>query len=380
MGFLDNSGDIILDAVLTDTGRLRLAQGDGSFKISKFALGDDEINYGLYNKDHASGSAYYDLEVLQTPVLEAFTNNTSNLKTKLVSISRTNILYMPTLKLNHITSNGVLDRAVAPIQAGKSGFFSRPLSGSGAAVTDTKYYVAATLDTYNIISHYGSSDLAVSDLAGMLQGYTVPAGGADARDIIRVDQGLDTNEVSPTIGLDSDLVESAFIIEMDYRLGRVKGPENHRPEAVNFIDDDNTAQYYLTGGGRDGRSTSTYINPKAASSPADAINTEKNSKQKSDLADTNPQVFEGPRGNSLHFRLHASQDLQNSTYLFTQLGTSQAATTAGNILGLNAEASQLYNGQSASDLTIYYIDSIVRVIGANTGYRLDIPVRYVKIA
>ena len=59
MAFLDNSGDIILDAVLTDTGRLRLAQGDGSFKITKFALGDDEINYGNYNKNHSSGSAYY---------------------------------------------------------------------------------------------------------------------------------------------------------------------------------------------------------------------------------------------------------------------------------------------------------------------------------
>ena len=43
MAFLDNSGDIILDAVLTDTGRLRLAQGDGSFKIAKFAIADDEI-------------------------------------------------------------------------------------------------------------------------------------------------------------------------------------------------------------------------------------------------------------------------------------------------------------------------------------------------
>ena len=38
MAFLDNSGDIILDAVLTDTGRFRLARGDGSFKITKFAL------------------------------------------------------------------------------------------------------------------------------------------------------------------------------------------------------------------------------------------------------------------------------------------------------------------------------------------------------
>ena len=67
MAFLDNSGDIILDAVLTDTGRFRLAKGDGSFKIVKFALADDEINYSLYNKNHASGSAYFDLEVLFIP-------------------------------------------------------------------------------------------------------------------------------------------------------------------------------------------------------------------------------------------------------------------------------------------------------------------------
>ena len=38
MGFLDNSGDIILDAVLTDTGRARLARADGSFQITKFIL------------------------------------------------------------------------------------------------------------------------------------------------------------------------------------------------------------------------------------------------------------------------------------------------------------------------------------------------------
>ena len=85
MAFLDNSGDIILDAVLTDTGRKRLAAGDGSFKIAKFALGDDEIDYALYDRNHASGSAYYDLNILQTPVLEAFTNNTSVLNSKLIT-------------------------------------------------------------------------------------------------------------------------------------------------------------------------------------------------------------------------------------------------------------------------------------------------------
>ncbi len=103
MAFLDNSGDIILDAVLTDTGRMRLAKGDGTFKIVKFALGDDEIDYSLFNKSHASGSAYYDLEIMQTPVLEAFTNNTSILKHKLLSMPQTNLLYLPKVKLNDIS-------------------------------------------------------------------------------------------------------------------------------------------------------------------------------------------------------------------------------------------------------------------------------------
>ena len=48
MAFLDNSGDIILDAVLTDAGRLALARGDGSFKITHFAVGDDEIDYSFF--------------------------------------------------------------------------------------------------------------------------------------------------------------------------------------------------------------------------------------------------------------------------------------------------------------------------------------------
>ncbi len=106
MAFLDNSGDIILDAVLTDAGRFRLAKGDGSFKIVKYAFADDEINYDKYNKDHPSGSAYYDLDILKTPVFEAFTNNLSSMKHKLLSIPRTNLLYLPTIVLNQDTTNG----------------------------------------------------------------------------------------------------------------------------------------------------------------------------------------------------------------------------------------------------------------------------------
>ena len=104
MAFLDNSGDIILDAVLTDTGRFRLAKGDGSFKVVKYAFADDEIDYSLYNLDHTSGSAYYDLDILKSPVLEAFTNNTSTMKHKLLSIPRTNLRFLPIMKLNENVS------------------------------------------------------------------------------------------------------------------------------------------------------------------------------------------------------------------------------------------------------------------------------------
>lgn len=97
MAFLDNSGDIILDAVLTDLGRKRMAEGN--FRITSFALGDDEIDYSLYDPTHPSGSAYFDLEILQTPVFEAFTQTNANVNYGLLSL-RDNLLYIPSLVHN----------------------------------------------------------------------------------------------------------------------------------------------------------------------------------------------------------------------------------------------------------------------------------------
>jgi len=102
MAFLDNSGDIILDAVLTDEGRKKMA--DGTFRITKFALGDDEIDYSLYNKNHPSGSAYADLEILQTPVFEAFTQTNAGINYGLLSLTATEVLYLPVLNINEKTS------------------------------------------------------------------------------------------------------------------------------------------------------------------------------------------------------------------------------------------------------------------------------------
>lgn len=376
MAFLDNSGDIILDAVLTDTGRLRLAQGDGSFKISKFALGDDEINYELYDKAHQSGSAYFDLQIMQTPVLEAFTNNTSNLKTKLISISRTNVLFMPILALNRNTGNP--NGKTNLLQDGNSQFFSRTLTGGALGTSiavQNSFYVAVDDFTAQSISAYranGSSANVSTGVAvtGLLKGFS--SGLNTSTDLIRVDQGLDTNEIPASLGLDSDLLESAYIIELDYRLGRVKRPANDSVAAVNFIDDDNIASYYVTDG--------QYINPKgspATQTTTDEQTGEVSSTTKSALdAANNFMVYEGPRGSTVQFRIEASQELKSSTYLFDQIGQSEDAQ-GSSILGFQSGAS---NDMRVKDKKVYYIDTTVRVVGANTGYRLDVPVRYIKIS
>jgi hypothetical protein len=73
---------------LTKKGRELLARGDGSFKITQFALSDDEIDYTLYNPNHPLGSAYYGQAIENLPLLEAFPDETQIMKYKLTTLPR----------------------------------------------------------------------------------------------------------------------------------------------------------------------------------------------------------------------------------------------------------------------------------------------------
>lgn len=103
MGWLDNStNNIIIDAVLTDFGRQQLAVGGGAsaaFNISHFALGDDEVDYGIITKyGRTVGKEKIEKN---TPVFEALTNQSNALKYPLISMPQTgdtvNTVYMPYL-------------------------------------------------------------------------------------------------------------------------------------------------------------------------------------------------------------------------------------------------------------------------------------------
>ena len=307
MGFLDNSGDIILDAVLTDTGRFRLAKGDGSFKITKFALGDDEIDYSKYDKNNASGSAYYDLDIMQTPVFEAFTNNASSMKSRLMSMARNNLLYLPIIKINE----------------------QNPENARYAV--NNSFLVAVDQTTETQLFNDGTTNTS-----GILQGQTLTKGN-----YVLLEQGLDTTEIPDSVTIDSDLVESQYIIEIDNRLGKVATTKNSSIASPSYIDDDNIASYFFS---------LSQNNDYVMDSWTGKINPDKNTQ-------ANVKGIRGPKGTRFEFMIASSLDLATSTYLFETLGGS------GYPIGSN---------------NYRFIDSNIRIIGGTTGYTLDIPIRYIK--
>ena len=86
MAYLNNT-EITVDAILTKKGREKLATGEG-LNITKFALGDDEIDYTLYEPAHPKGSAYYDSAIRAIPITEASPDETQVLRYKLVTLPK----------------------------------------------------------------------------------------------------------------------------------------------------------------------------------------------------------------------------------------------------------------------------------------------------
>jgi len=114
MGYLNNS-IITVDAILTKKGRELLARGDGSFKITQFALSDDEIDYTLYNPAHPSGSALYGEALENMPLLEAFPDETQIMKYKLTTLPRgTSKLPILDLGYSSITLKQGASLAISP--------------------------------------------------------------------------------------------------------------------------------------------------------------------------------------------------------------------------------------------------------------------------
>ena len=188
-----------------------------------------------------------------------------------------------------------------------------------AVLTDTGRYRLAETETE--INSGGSTQ-------GVINGETL-----GSSTFIRIDQGLDTTEKSPAFSLDEDLIETGYIVEVDNRFATIT-TNGGVSQTYSFLDDDSVATYVFN---RDVDTDLVRDNPET-----DTLGTE---------------VIRGPRGTILEFSLKSSLDLNTGTFLFTEIGSTDAATFTG---------------------TLYYLDTNIRVTGLTTGYRIDIPVRYYK--
>ena len=115
MGFLDNTS-ITVDAILTKKGRELLARGQNEFKITKFALADDEVDYNLYDTAHPNGSNFYAAVIENMPLLEAFVDENQLMRYKLTTLPKeTNKLPILELPSPSLTFNGAgITQTVTP--------------------------------------------------------------------------------------------------------------------------------------------------------------------------------------------------------------------------------------------------------------------------
>jgi len=153
MGYLNNSV-VTVDAILTDKGRELLAKNDGTFRITQFALSDDEIDYTLYNPNNPSGSAFYGQAIENMPLLEAFPLVTQEMKYVLTTLPRGSAK-MPVLDLGYsaITLKQGASLAITPQTLNYLG---------GLTTTETNGYTA-TISDVRVLSTFNGVGINTPD-------------------------------------------------------------------------------------------------------------------------------------------------------------------------------------------------------------------------
>lgn len=156
-----NQNTQICDVVLTKKGRELLSQGSSKFNITKFALADDEVDYGLWDPDHPSGSDYYGADITSSPVLEASTDESIGLRFKLLSLPKntTSIPYIEVSpQIATITSNQAV--TIIPTTYNAQGGSNNSTAGYTAVLHNSN------IATLTVVQAAGSPTFATPTVAG----------------------------------------------------------------------------------------------------------------------------------------------------------------------------------------------------------------------
>ena len=196
MAYLDNS-TITVDAILTKKGRERLSsggKGQNGFQITQFALGDDEIDYSLWDPTHADGTSAYGSVIENTPMFEAISDETQILRSKLLTLPK------GTPKVPILDIAGIEANALVLNSANNTEFVIAPTTTNIAGADTTLGYTFilhnGTLATINVINSVSSNLVGTvpSFLGDITQQYTVSEVGLSVNLAVKpIEDNVKTN-------------------------------------------------------------------------------------------------------------------------------------------------------------------------------------------
>jgi hypothetical protein len=203
MGYLNNAV-VTVDAILTDVGRELLAKNDGSFRITQFALSDDEIDYTLYNPNNPSGSAYYGQAIENMPLLEAFPLVTQEMKYVLTTLPR-GTSKMPVLDLGYaaITLKQGASLAITPQTLNYLG---------GNSTYETSGYTA-TISDVRVLNTFNGVGINTPDAAALNQ--TVTIGTNVSKTVVGTTINMTATTVNTLFGSNSILQATLTVVGRD---------------------------------------------------------------------------------------------------------------------------------------------------------------------
>lgn len=367
MAFIKTSDSIVIKATLTDEGKKLLSRG--KFKIAKFALGDDEIDYELLDQKEISSNPDYVPALENTKLLESYSNHTKNIQFGLMSydsgivnlrsselkaqITRgkamhANILYIPTLRNNNkLDMTPTVTGSVICLSANdETTSILNKISGFNFLATNN-------FDNCRVVVESGLDDVK-PELIDELWGAKYPT-KKSREDLILKKHFLDSEF---EILIDDRFLRSVVGISQNSKFENYQSGEtnikfvtsNQISHAISKPNEfENHATYIL-------RTIPNLLFDWSTSFFASGKTSFRHS------------IFAGPRGSVLAFNLLIDDEMKvnsesTTNFKFTKYGSTDKI---------------IFSELPTSKFD--YIDTTIYVIGSSTNSRLSIPIRIVRYA
>jgi hypothetical protein len=205
MGYLNNQV-VTVDAILTTKGRELLAKNDGSFRITQFALADDEIDYTLYNPTHPSGSSFYGEAIENMPLLEAFPQETQIMKYKLATLPR-GTAKLPVLDLGYT--------AITLQQGAALSITPQTLNYLGNTQTYETSGYSATISDVRLLNTYTGVGINTTAANEANVNATATLGTNVSKTILGTQFNLRATTVNTLFGSNTQLVATLTVVGLD---------------------------------------------------------------------------------------------------------------------------------------------------------------------